>query len=296
MAGDLLDVSAFGVKEVRLQGFGTNGVLVDASPFVCKVHAFLRLARIPYVTRQCEPSATERWPWVQIVHADGRVRAIYDSQVIIRELSTLFRVDVDAHLTADERLRAEALRLLFEGVAYKCYVRFAWVDNIDFILSEYPLPLPLWLRKIVVARVMRNQQIAMLDADGNGDLTKAENEERYSELLRYAAMQLGDKPFLFGERMTTTDCALFTYLQDPAALPIMPERVKAAALAHPALLAYSRRVREALFPDHAALIAELRSTGDKLRASMSNKINCGAAVALASLCAVVGFVAYRLRG
>src|SRR5688572_12820141 len=91
---------------IRLFVFGTGwGVPFPTSgPFPLKLCTWMRMARIPYeivIENDPRKGPKGKSPWIEY----GGTR-MGDSSIIIAHLSERFGVDLDAHLTADEKARA----------------------------------------------------------------------------------------------------------------------------------------------------------------------------------------------
>lgn len=92
----------------------------DASPYVCKLVMWLRLAKLDYQLiyvpwpEMIERAPRKSVPWIEDV--DGEV--IHDSQRIIDRLSSKHGVTLDAHLSRRERAQMRAWQRLLEDHYY----------------------------------------------------------------------------------------------------------------------------------------------------------------------------------
>jgi len=90
---------------IKLFGFGRNLGLIDASPFVTKVHAFLRFNQLEYKTIS-SPKNLGRSPKNKLPFIVEGDKTIGDSQLIIEYLTQQHHIEIDAHLTDKQKASA----------------------------------------------------------------------------------------------------------------------------------------------------------------------------------------------
>ena len=85
---------------VLLHAFPRGHVAAVASPFCMKLETFLRMAKIPYEKdpRLIRSSKTHKVPWIEY---NGQT--VNDSKLCIQFLIEEFRVQMDDHLSAEQR-------------------------------------------------------------------------------------------------------------------------------------------------------------------------------------------------
>lgn len=91
-----------------------HSTVVNLSPPCLKLETFLRIAKIPY---ECDFSSKKsskgKMPWIEY---NGQ--EVADSSFCIEFLSKEFEVDVDGHLTKEEKGLATAIRVMLEENTY----------------------------------------------------------------------------------------------------------------------------------------------------------------------------------
>lgn len=99
---------------VLLHQFKPHSTVVNLSPPCLKLETFLRMAKIPY---ECDysfkASSKGKIPWIEF---NGT--PVADSNFCIEFLSKEFKVDVDSHLTDEERGLATAMLIMLEENTY----------------------------------------------------------------------------------------------------------------------------------------------------------------------------------
>lgn len=242
--------------DVTVYGFGPTlgGERLDPSGYVMKVLAFCIYNKIPFVFKgngKFSPNAG-RCPWAKVVEKEtGKEINIEDSQRCITELSTLFNIDMDAHLTPEQKHQSEILRLLVENVLYHVVVRILWVDNKEFLLKDSPIAVPDCAKSFVI-NLIRKKMIEMLNIHGNGDLSDEESHKTGAEVYKEIARTLGDKKFLFSnEKPSTIDCVLYRYVDQFEKESFCPAALKQVFAENPNLAVYGKNVKETLTPDEA---------------------------------------------
>jgi len=113
---------------VTLHGFGPKLGLPDASPFVLKVDAFLRLSDIPFesVTGM---GNIRKAPKGKLPFISDNGQIISDSTFIIDHLQEKNSIDLDRHLSDSQRAIAFLVRSTLEEKVYWCSLYFRWIDD-----------------------------------------------------------------------------------------------------------------------------------------------------------------------
>jgi glutathione S-transferase len=235
------------VGDLKVYVFPPAWGLPTTGPFALKLEAWLRLAKLPYervVEGDPRKGPKGKNPWIQL---DGET--LGDTGVIIERLSVLADVDLDAEL--DERQRATALALtrLVEDHLHQIleYELFLTEEGFAAMRALFQELLPKFLAP-VVARAMRKHFKSQLYARGITRHDPAEIARQGRADIDAVAAILGDKPWLFGDRPTVADCAVFG-LCAPFAFAPFDTPVASYVKKQPALMAWCRRVHDELFAD-----------------------------------------------
>jgi glutathione S-transferase len=218
-----------------------------------KVEAFMRLAKIPYVfvgTQDYSNSPTERIPFISL---NGKLTA--ESHFIIERIAKEFNVSLDGHLTPEEHAKGTAIRRILDDSTRLHHYRHQMVDNAPAVAAMFSKAMgaPLFLTKMFVKK-MRSNLINMLNNHGQGDLT---DEQYHAEWMRdVQALEgfLGNKPFFFGDRPTSYDCAAYGYLAGAVAISGMLPCPELKRIAEGPLAGFVKRMEAAVFPDLDAIL------------------------------------------
>lgn len=221
--------------------------LPNASPFCMKLETWLRLAGIPHeLARKIDFRAAPKgkFPYVEL---DGE--KIPDSNFIIARLAARHGDPLDGWLDARTRAQALAFLRLIEENLYWALVHARWIDDGAWPITRETyfgtLPAPL---RAIVPLLARRKVRASLHGHGMGRHTPAEIAAIGRRDIDALAAQLGDQPFLFGDRPTTTDASAFATLANLIHVPIAGP-LRDAARAHANLVAYCERLWQRAFPD-----------------------------------------------
>jgi len=221
--------------------------LPNASPFCMKLETWLRLAGVPY---ELPPKVDFRkapkgkFPYVEL---DGRT--IADSNHIIDALAARHGDPLDGWMDARTRAHALAFLRLIEENLYWALVHARWIDDAAFATTKKTyfggMPFPLRVIVPIIARRKVRQQVW---GHGMGRHTPEEIATIGAKDIAAIAAQLGDRPYLFGDRPTTTDCSAFATLANLVYTPI-PGALRDAARAHANLVAHCERMWVKAFPE-----------------------------------------------
>ena len=233
-------------SDLRLSTFGPEWGLPSVSPFAIKLATWLRAAEVPYtaiVEEDPRKGPKQKTPWVEY----GDVR-MGDSELIILHFAERFGVDLDRHLTPREAATGLTLRRTFEGHFHSITEHDLFVSDAGWAaIKPHFRFLPALLRPIVLP-IIRSDSKKEAYIRGIGRHTEAERSGLALADLRAASVLLGEGPFVFGDRLTTTDCTLFAFLFFAQQTPY-DTAAKAHLAALPNLVAYVARIRAALWPE-----------------------------------------------
>ena len=92
---------------IKLHGFGPNLGLPDASPFVLKIDAYLRLADIPFESvsgmDNIRKAPKSKLPFITDPSITDGDQVISDSAFIVQHLQKKHAVNLDADLTEEQK-------------------------------------------------------------------------------------------------------------------------------------------------------------------------------------------------
>jgi glutathione S-transferase len=223
------------------------------SPFCLKVEAYFRLRGLGYEWRTGDLRAAPRGqlPWVEV---SGE--RLGDSNLILDRFEAENPEPLDAWLDPDARARGWSLMRTFEEstVWVLLYQRFideaGWPATREVVRSILPTALR-WVGPTLVRRDMQRA----VRAQGMG---RYDDETIYAFGRRdidAAAHALGDREYLFGDRITTFDLSLFGFVSS-FACSIARSPVTEHLLDKANLLDHCERLRQRLFPEIPSWVAQ----------------------------------------
>lgn len=138
---------------------------------------------------------------------------IEDSTLIIEHLKKNHGVDLDSHLTPEQKSIALAFQWLCEKSIVDIVVHFRWVDKNNWPkFREVVFHGAPWLIKATVANVMAKSIEKTLYKSGPDRFTDAEKLKMLDQNLNAISNYLANKKYFFGDTVSTIDTVLFGFL------------------------------------------------------------------------------------
>lgn len=233
---------------VRLFVFATGwGVpFPTCAPFPLKLVTWTRMAGIPneiVVENDPRKGPKGKSPWME--HEGARMG---DSSIIIEHLTKRFGVDLDGHLSADDRARALVIQRTLEEHYHQAFEHQLFIGRGGAErLAEFAATLPPVLRWIV-PRVMVSQLKKQLHARGLGRHDESEILAQGKADLDALSRIMGENRYVLGDRPSSIDACVFGFLGVTIYVEgDNPLFTYAASL--PNLKAYCERMRAQYFPE-----------------------------------------------
>jgi glutathione S-transferase len=222
--------------------------LPDPSPFPIKVALFMKMHGIDY---EAVPGDVRKAPKGKIPYIDHNGTTVSDSELILDYLSTELNIEPD-DLSVEQHALGHALCRMLEERTYWGGLYYRWYFDEPFALlrEKFFGVVPKLLRGLISSMVRKSMVKAMY---AQGLTRHSENEiaEFLRRDLKALSQVLGDKPYLFGDKMTRYDCTAlaFAAMISVEGLPtIMPDfRSEFVNLAN-----YWDRNKTQFFPDPSA--------------------------------------------
>jgi glutathione S-transferase len=197
---------------IKLFVFGKKFGLVDPSPFVSKVHAFLKIAGLEYKVI-ASPKNLGKAPKGKLPFIIDGETAIGDSQDIIEYLKKKYKLDMDSHLNAEQKASAYLYTKSLDENLYWCMVWSRWQHEATWQIVKpmffKGIPFPL---SYVVPKIIRKKVIKSINAQGTG----RHSEQEIIEIARktFAALSdiLADKTYFFGDKVSTFDATAYAFI------------------------------------------------------------------------------------
>ena len=226
-----------------LQSFPPVLGLRTASPFTLKAEALLAMSGLPYrVEHVSDPRKAPRGKLPVLI--DGE-RTIPDSAHIQTHLEREHGVDFDGWLSDEQRARATAYRRLLEHHLYFIAGNMRWNMHPEAVRDGYFKDVPSLVRKLIFPPMLRGLNKGYRNM-GLGKHTPVEQAAFVGEDMDALATELGNKPFLFGDRPASIDASLLGALHQALDCEVRTP-VTDHAERHPAFRAYVDRMMERLF-------------------------------------------------
>ena len=212
-----------------------------------KVETFLRMAEVPYeIETWADPRKAPKGKLPAIRH-EGKI--IADSHFIITYLTDKLSLQVDRHLSAFEVSQGFMINKTLDEFLYWLGVHNRWMDDRvwpeirDNFFGTLPAPIKFLVSTILRSKVKRN-----LDGQGIGRHSDEERSRLAGECIQALSDFLGDKPFMMGDKPTSIDANLFSYIANGAFVPFDRE-FNRICRSKENLLAHSERMRARYFPE-----------------------------------------------
>eukprot|EP00808_Paulinella_micropora_P009012 g16592.t1 len=250
-----LQVQNFERDVVYLFGFTDDPKMAwgspDLSPFVIKLEAFLRYAKIKYVKKSgFKPGPKGKWPYIEL---NGQVYS--DTALIIDVLCRKFDIDLDGHLSPQERALHLALtRLCEEHLYWFGVVHHRWLTPQGWAMIKpiYFYKIPGLLRNFVANRLVRPPMYQAAWAQGVARYTQQEVTKFALDDLYALSTLLGESVCFGGHdlsRLCSLDLAVFGQLEALiGSAPVDCELIREAKEIEN-LNYYVRRVKAKLFSE-----------------------------------------------
>jgi len=156
-------------------------------------------------------------------------------------------IDFDAGLSDVERAASRAFIRMAEEHLYFHLVADRWLrDDVwpitrDTFFGMIPKP----MRGLITGKIRKNLR-AGIYTQGIGRFTESERAERVAKDLHAIKLQLGDKPYLFGDSPTAADASVCPMLSGLVSIPL-PTEVSNLVKNDAMLTDYIARMRGALY-------------------------------------------------
>jgi len=197
---------------IKLYSFGPGFDMVDLSPFVLKLDAYLRMANIPYETianvDNLRKAPKRKLPFI----TDGE-ETVADSEFIITYLQEKYQVNLDSNLSDEQKGVAYLMGKSLDENLYWCLVYSRWVKEDTWVhikkafFSAMPIPL-----KYVIPVIARKDVLRALHKQGLGRHTDEEIKTIAQCTFQSLSDILGEKTYFFGEMPCTFDATAFGFL------------------------------------------------------------------------------------
>lgn len=233
---------------ITLYGFGAGFGLPEISPFVTKTEVQLKMAGLAYRKERAMPPASPKGQ-LPFINDDGELVA--DSTFIRAHIERKYGFDFDDGLDRGERARAWAFERMIEHHLYWALVGARWVDAENFakgpahFFDGAPEHAREKLREDAQFRVAENYLLS-----GLGRHAPDDDVDLAVRSLLALSVQLGEKPYLMGNKPCGTDATAFGALAG-IFTPFFSSRLRERAEEFANLITYVDRMMGQYFPEFA---------------------------------------------
>jgi len=197
---------------IKLFGFGAGFGLVDPSPFVLKVDAFMRMSGIDFSSSD-DFNDFKKAPKGKLPYISDGQNVIADSFFILEHLKEKYPTSLDESLTEEQKAITHLITKSLDENFYWCIVYSRWIRDDTFpVIKEAffgAMPFPL---KHIVPFVARRGVRSAINKHGLGKHSDAEIMAIADSTLKNLSVLLGDKPYFFGDSPSTLDAVAFGFL------------------------------------------------------------------------------------
>lgn len=197
---------------IKLYGFGDAFGVIDASPFVVKVDLFLKLGGIGYEF-VADFNNLKQSPKNKLPYIEDEGKKIADSAFIIDYLTDKYNVQLDQHLSAEQKSQAALYSHALDESLYWTLVYSRWAKEDTWpVISEAffnELPMPL---KWFLPNVLRKDVIKTLKRQGFGRHSETELLTKADEHFSALSELLGEKDYFFSEEPCSFDTVAYAAL------------------------------------------------------------------------------------
>lgn len=238
---------------IKLHTFGPAFNLPDPSPFVIKIDLALRISQLPYQsvagTQNLRIAPKSKLPFI---NDDGEI--IADSSFILDHLKRRYQFDLDSHLSTNDKAMSYLLGKSLEENLYWTVVYSRWIrgDTWPKIKQQFFAGLPFPLNHLI-AQIARRSTRNQIEGHGLG---KHSNEEIIIIAHKsWSALSeiLGDKPYYFGDKISSLDVISFAMLAGFSVSSLKTE-LGEQLNQYPTLISHCQRIAEQYYPSEITLI------------------------------------------
>jgi glutathione S-transferase len=231
---------------ITLYGFGAGFGLPEISPFVTKTEVQLKMAGLAYRKQRAMPPAS---PKGQLPYIEDDGQSIADSTFIRAHIEGKYGFDFDAGLNQRDRAQAWAFERMIEHHVYWSLVGARWVNPDNFakgpahFFDGAPEDRREKLREDAQFRVAENYLLS-----GLGRHAPDDDIELALRSIFALSVQLGEKPYLMGDKPCGMDATAFGALSG-ILTPFFESKLRAKAEQYDNLVAYVGRMMLQYYPE-----------------------------------------------
>ena len=197
---------------IQLHSFGSNLGVIDPSPFVLKVDAYMRMAGIEFehvpTLNNLKIAPKGKLPFIT-----DNGSTIGDSQLIIEHFQQQAEYNLDVHLNSQQKaicyLTTKSLdeNLYFILVYSRWLSEDTWPTIKDAFFKEMPAPL-----KLIVPNMLRKGVKKGLTGQGMARHSPQELQHMMRKNMQALSDLLGDNHYFFNQQPCSLDATVYAFL------------------------------------------------------------------------------------
>jgi glutathione S-transferase len=233
---------------IKLIQFPNKPDRASYSPFCLKLETFFKVAKIPF---ENQFSSSPKGKKKKMPMIDDQGELIEDSSLVIEYMKTKHSVDLDAHLSAEQKAVGRAFQWLCEKSQIDIVMSFRWnnpenwVKFRDVIFDGAP-----WLIKVTIANMMAGNVKKTLYNHGIGRFNDDERLKMFEDNLRAISDYLGTKKYFFGDKICSYDVTLFSCLVQCRSRGVVPQ-LEGRIEKFPNLVKFVAEIQKSYWPEWA---------------------------------------------
>jgi glutathione S-transferase len=217
----------------------------NLSPFCFKLEAYLRMTGLPYEVKLAD---LRKAPKGKVPYVEFEGQRMGDSQFIIEYLKKQHGDPLDKELTPMQVAVGHTVRRMLEECTYWYIVYMRWADEAGWLayrpVAETMVP---WVvgGDIPVA-TLRQGMLRILHDQGTGRHSSEEVQALAIADIRAIATIMGENKYLLGDKPTSFDAGLYSFLVSVIANPVDTD-LKQFTLSQTNLVRYCTRFKKEFF-------------------------------------------------
>ncbi|MDQ5920881.1 MAG: hypothetical protein QG673_937 [Pseudomonadota bacterium] len=232
---------------IKLYQFPPPPNFPNFSPYCVKLETYLKIAQIPYTnvfTLNLSKNPKKLMPYIEL---DGQI--IGDSSFIIDKMIELHGDLVDNWLTPEQQALRVVFERLFENHLTQIMVYFRWVHPEgwsqfrEIIFHGSPKLIKIFIGNWWVKKIGSRLRGAPAVGNFSADELLRRAKKDFDALSAY----LGDKPFMFGDKISTIDGLMLAVFGGIACVPVETP-LKELAVQYENLKNHSLRLLSTYYP------------------------------------------------
>ena len=232
---------------IKLYSFDPAFGVLDPSPFVMKVDAWMRMSGIPF-EHVSSVGNLRKAPKGKLPFIDDGGKVVADSHLIIDYLRQQYDSPLEQGLTVEQKAIAMMVGKSLDEHLYWCLVYSRWIrpDTWPRVKATFFNVVPLPLRAVVCWAAQKKVRRS-LHLQGFGRHTDEEILVMTTEMLQALSDLLGEKRYMFGEQPSTLDSTAYGFLCE-FILSDIDNAFSQHARKFNNLLQYCERIRDEYYP------------------------------------------------